>query len=172
MKCLDRHVATTVLFRWARPWARPWILVEGAQQLSCGKGHFFLWGKFKFVQEDPWPAQGTTAKAQGTTTIHRSIRLCARCTCEQEHVILSNATTAQLCLGAKHTRTHVGPYSVRLLVVQCLVNQSIRNRAGLNGSVYCCWWVLLVILKPDGGHTANDIIFQFLQMSLRWALWV
>ena len=42
-------------------------------------------------------------------TIDRSSRLRPRCTCEQEHVGLSNAFLHNSAARAKHTCTHVGP---------------------------------------------------------------
>ena len=51
-------------------------------------------------------------------TIHRSIRLRPRRTCEQDHVSLSNAILHNSAVRGKHMCTHVGHYSVRLLVVQ------------------------------------------------------
>ena len=55
---------------------------------------------------------------KGCVRIHRSIRLRPRRKCEQEHVSLSNATLHNSAACAKHPRTHVGLYSVGLLVVQ------------------------------------------------------
>ena len=52
--------------------------------------------------------------------IHRSIRLCLRRMCEQEHWSLSNAILHNSVARAKHTRTHVRLYSVGLLVVNGL----------------------------------------------------
>ena len=46
--------------------------------------------------------------------IHRSIKLCPWRMCEQEHVRLSNAILPNCAARAKHTCTHVGPYSVGL----------------------------------------------------------
>ena len=50
--------------------------------------------------------------------IERSIRLSPRRMCEQEYVSLSNAILHNSAALAKHTCTHVGLYSVVLLVVQ------------------------------------------------------
>ena len=52
---------------------------------------------------------------------HQSIRPRPRHTCEQEHVSLSNAILHSSAARTKHTRTHVGPYSVGLMVVQWVV---------------------------------------------------
>ena len=68
--------------------------------------------------------------------IHRSIRLRPRRTSEQEHVSLSNAILHNSVARAKHMRTHVGLYSVGLLVVQWVViGQYAMGRSLMDGSI-------------------------------------
>ena len=74
----------------------------------------------------------------GQMAIHRFIRLCPRRTCEQELVSLSDAILHNSAARAKHTRTHDGVYSIRLLIVQWVVigqyamGQSLMDRS-ING---------------------------------------
>ena len=86
--------------------------------------------------------------ANGLILIHRSIRLRPRRTCEQEHVSHSNAIMHNSVAHAKHTRTHVRLYSVRLLVVQwVMIGQYAMGRRFMDLSI--AWLVMTRYKSPQ-----------------------